>query len=94
MDFGLNTLLDLYKRVTPALNSKRRELEKYKLDYIKNEDIWNYLVKRKWTSIQGLTLFDVVSDILNAANEEIDNYKKENIKLAGTKVVFNDTEIL
>lgn len=94
MDYGINTLLDLFKRVTPALNTKRRELIKYDMDYIKNEDIWNYLVKRKWTSMQGLTLFDVVSDILNVDNSEIDKYKKENIKLADTKVVFNGQEFL
>ena len=38
MDFGINSSLDLYKRLTPAMNCKIRELNKYKINYIKNED--------------------------------------------------------
>ena len=94
MDFGINTLLDLYKRVTPALNTKRKELISYNIDYIKNEDIWNYLVKRKWVSLHGLTLFDVVSDILNTSNEELDKYKKESIKNVNVDSILDEVEIL
>ena len=80
MDFGIDNILTLYKRVTPALNSKRLEFVRCSVDYIKNEDIWNYLVKKKWTSIHGLTLFDVVNDILNTEIDVISEYKKEMLK--------------
>lgn len=80
MDFGIDSILTLYKRVTPALNSKRREFLRHNIEYIKNEDIWNYLVKKKWISVHGLTLFDIVGDILNTSLEDIDNYKKDALK--------------
>jgi len=88
MDFGINSLLDLYKRVTPAMNSKRKELMINNIDYIRNEDIWNYLIKNKWSSLKGLTLFDVVSDILNTSNEELDKYKKNSIKNINVETIL------
>ena len=65
--------MDLYRRLLPALNSKKREIEKLKINNIRNEDIWNYLIKYKWETVTGLKLSDMVDDILNIDNQELIN---------------------
>ena len=79
MDFGINSSLDLYKRLTPAMNCKIRELNKYKINYIKNEDIWNYLMTNKWKTEKGISLAEMVDDILNLDNSKLDIYVKDKI---------------
>ena len=80
-DIEFNNVFDLYKRVKPALNSKVKELKREKYDYIKEEDVWNYLVKNKWSTAQGLVLCEIVDDILHAENKKIDRFiKDEHIK--------------
>ena len=72
-DFGIKNTVDLYRRLLPALNSKKREIERLKVNNIKNEDIWNYLIKYKWESVTGLKLSDMVDDILNIDNQVLIN---------------------
>ncbi len=79
MDFGINSSLDLYKRLTPAMNCKIRELNKYKINYIKNEDIWNYLMTNKWKNEKCISLAEMVDDILNLDNSKLDIYVKDKI---------------
>ena len=67
-DIEFKSVFDLYSRVKPALNIKAKELKREKYDYIKEEDIWNYLIKNKWSEAEGLVLCDVVDDILHADN--------------------------
>ncbi len=80
MDIEFNNLKELYDRLLPALNTKVTELKRYDLDYIKVEDIWNYLRLNKWTKANNLLLYQMVDDILNLDNEEIDEYVKEQIR--------------
>lgn len=80
MEFGINSSLDLYKRVLPAINCKMNELKKYNMDYIKKEDIWNYLRSSRWVNAKGMTLAEMVDDILNVDNNNLDKYVKEKIK--------------
>ncbi len=80
MDIEFNSLKELYDRLLPALNTKVTELKRYDLDYIKVEDIWNYLRLNKWTKANNLLLYQMVDDILNLDNEEIDEYVKEQIR--------------
>lgn len=70
-NLGINSKIDLYKRLTPALNCKIRELEKKEFKYIKKEDIWNYLLKTKWENVVGLDLSSMVDDILNLDNKDL-----------------------
>ena len=72
-NFGIKNTVDLYRRLLPALNSKKREIEKLKVNNIKTEDIWNYLIKYKWESVTGLKLSDMVDDILNIDNQQLIN---------------------
>lgn len=80
MDIAFNNINELYKRVFPALKSKVKELNKNKIDYIKEVDIWNYLVESRWKSTKGLVLADIVDDILNTDNKKIEDYVKEQMK--------------
>ena len=79
-DIEFDNVFDLYKRVKPALNSKVKELKREEYDYIKEEDIWNYLVKNKWSAASGLVLCDIVDDILHAENKKIDYFIKDEHK--------------
>ena len=77
MDLEFSSLKDLYIRVTPALNAKKKELDRIGLSYIQKEDIWNYLVEAKWKQGKDLMLSDIVDDILNTDSSLIDKYFKE-----------------
>ncbi len=77
MDLEFSSLKDLYIRVTPALNAKKKELDRVGLSYIQKEDIWNYLVEAKWKQGKDLMLSDIVDDILNTDSSLIDKYFKE-----------------
>ncbi len=74
MELQFNSLEELYKRVRPALTSKKREFRRYGIHYVKEEDIWNYLIESKWKKGNGLELFNIVDDILNTDNKEIEDY--------------------
>ena len=80
MDIEFNSIKELYDRVTPALNTKVTELKRNDLDYIKKDDIWNYLKQTKWSTANNLLLYQMVDDILNLDNMEIDEYVKKEIR--------------
>ena len=80
MDIEFSDVKELYERLTPALNAKISELKRYDLDYIKKEDIWNYLKENKWTKAKNLLLYQMVDDIMNLENYLIDDYVKKQIR--------------
>ena len=80
MDIEFNNVKELYERLIPALNTKVTELKRNDLDYIKIEDIWNYLKESKWIGANNLLLYQMVDDILNLDNNEIDEYVKQQIR--------------
>ena len=80
MDIEFSNIKELYDRLKPALNSKVNELKRFGIDYIKVNDIWNYLRDTKWKISKNLLLCDMVSDILSLDNMIIDNYVKEEMK--------------
>ena len=94
MDFGLNNSVDLYKRLTPALSSKEKELKHYNITNAKKEDIWNYLMKNKWDNVKGLALSDMVDDILNDDNEKIRKYIEEKQRNDKKNMVEEEIELL
>lgn len=79
-EIKFKSLEDLYKRIYPALKSKKRELNKKGYNYIHEIDIWNYLKTNKWRRSQDLDLGCMVNDIFNIQDREIDNYVKEEFK--------------
>lgn len=80
MDIEFNNVKELYERLKPALNTKIIELQRNDLDYIKVEDIWNYLKDSKWSKANNLLLYEMVDDILNLDNNIIDEYVKGEIR--------------
>ena len=58
-------------------------------DYIKKDDIWNYLKITKWSKANNLLLYQMVDDILNLDNIEIDDYVKGELR---KKVIKPDLE--
>ena len=80
MDIEFDSLEDLYKRLYPALKSKKNECKRCGYEYIKEKDIWNYLSNEKWIKDEGLTISGMVSDIFNTDNKIIDNYLKDVLK--------------
>ena len=54
MENEIKSLNELYNRIKPALYSKKIELYKLGLTYIKEEDIWNYLSKNDWANSKDL----------------------------------------
>lgn len=89
MDETIGTLTDLYKRIKPALTTKKEEMHRDGYIYIKEEDIWNYLKEVKWKKASDLDLFNMTSDILNTDNIVIDNYLKEKLNLRNRNVYFD-----
>jgi hypothetical protein len=65
---------DLYKRVLPALRTKKHELMLNNIKYITETDIWNYNKLYNWRNAKGLTISIMVDNILNTNDKEYENY--------------------
>lgn len=94
MDFNFSSKEELYHRVLPALKSKVLELKRFGYSYIKENDIWNFLIETKWSMAHDLMLSDVVNDILKVDNDKVDRYLKEKLKTSRTQYFDNNLEIL
>ena len=71
---------ELYKRLTPALQAREIELKRSGYNYIKKEDIWNYLTGYKWNKSNNLLLFEMVDDIFSVDSMLLKNYVEDNFK--------------
>lgn len=80
MEIEFENSKELFNRLKPALLSKQTELKNKGYSYIHLIDIWDYLVDRKWKQANNLSLYEMVSDILNSDNELIDDYVKDVLK--------------
>lgn len=89
---GINTLEELYKRVRPALITKKEEMRRNGFIYIKEEDIWNYLKEIKWKKSVDLSLYQMTSDILDTNDYVIDEYLRGKLNLKNRRVYFKEEE--
>ena len=80
-DIKFTSLEELYKRLKNELKTKKDEMNQLGYMYIKEIDIWNYLKEVKWIQSRNLSLYQMVSDVLNADNILIDKYLKEKLSL-------------
>lgn len=80
MDIEFNSIKELYARLEPALLAKVADLNRNGINYIKKEDVWNYLKVTKWRNANNLLLYQMVDDILNIDNVLLDNYVKDILK--------------
>lgn len=62
-------------KVIPALNTKRRILNKKGIK-ISDKEIFEYLAKNIWSTKEGLALCDIVNDILST-NDDVFRKVKE-----------------
>lgn len=69
MDIEFKNLSELKTRITPALNTKVKEIN----SYVTKEDIWEYL-KIKWKKSNNLTLYDIINDIIKLDKNTIEEY--------------------
>lgn len=70
---------ELFDSLIPAFNVKLRLINK-EYDYITRTDIWNYLKINKWCKDIGLTIADMVDDIIMVDIDKVDRFVKEYIK--------------
>ncbi|MBQ9834622.1 MAG: hypothetical protein IJO33_05500 [Bacilli bacterium] len=78
-EIKFHSLNELYKRLLPALKSKKKTLHQKGYTYIYEEDIWN-CCKTSWSKRTNLELYNMVDDILNTDDEVFDKYLKEYFK--------------
>ncbi len=94
MDLFFSSREELYKRIRPALSTKREELRRVGFPYIREIDIWNYLVENKWREKTSLMLSDVVSDILHMDCNILDQYVKEKLEKETRVDRFQELELI
>ena len=75
-EIKFHSLNELYKRLLPALRSKKKQLLKNGIAYIHEEDIWNCCKDNCWNNRRNLELYNMVDDILNTPDDVFDNYIK------------------
>ena len=82
----------LYNRLLPALRTKKTEMIRYGINYVSEEDIWNYLKEIKWKKANNLSLYDMVNDVLNTDNSYIEDYLKKKLKSRKSKPNLEEIE--
>lgn len=93
-DIEFKTVEELYSRLKPALYSKVVDLKRKGKDYIKEEDVWNYLVNNVWNSKRNLSLSEMTSDILNLEDNLIISYVMNILKDGKRKAEMEDNDLL
>lgn len=69
MKTEIQSYYDLRKKLIPVLRTRIHELKRLGILNVTEQDIWNYLVYAKWKSAEGLTLSEMVNDILSVEIE-------------------------
>lgn len=77
---GFNSLDALYKRLLPALKSKKKELIRIGITSINEKNIWDYLSTIKWVKSINLTLADMVNDIMTLDEKDLAKYMIEKVE--------------
>jgi len=61
---AIKSISELYKRVKPALTTKKNELKNKNNSSITESQIWNNLKTSKWQKDNDLSLSEIIDDIL------------------------------
>ena len=94
MDTEFKSLDELFKRLKPALYSKVIELKRMGLEYIKEEDIFNYLAQNSWSKKDNLSIADLTNDILYLDKNLITNYCMNLLKNTGREIKEEENNLL
>ncbi len=65
---------ELFNKVLPAIRTRKHELARKGINYVKEIDIWNYNKNNNWKNKTGLTLASIVDDILNTDDTAYKDY--------------------
>jgi len=71
------SLQQLYKKLIPAFNVKKRLILNSKYKDITNENIWLYLTETKWRQAKNLSLPEMINDIITVDLENINKCMEE-----------------
>ena len=71
------SLGQLYRKLIPVFNVKKRLILNSKYKDITNENIWLYLTESKWRQANNLSLPEMINDIITVDLEEIYKYMEE-----------------
>lgn len=74
MENKITNQTELYKKLGPALRTKRHELILNGIKFVKEIDIWNYNKEHNWMFAKGLTIASMVNDILNTNDRLYEEY--------------------
>ena len=72
-EIKFESLNELFNRLYPAFNTKVCELKRSGIN-VSEVKLWNYLKENKY-----LTLYDMVSDILNLSKSDFEGEKNDDI---------------
>lgn len=70
---NFKNLQELKQRIKPAIQAKLNELKTKNITIISENDIWEYL-KTSWKNANGLTLYDIINDIMNINEEQLKQF--------------------
>lgn len=76
----INNQRDLFEKVLPALKARVSELKRSGIRFVTEKDIWNYNKENKWMKVSGLTLAQLVDDIMNTDGKIYEEYTINKIK--------------
>ena len=71
------SLQQLYQKLLPAFNVKKRLILNSRHKDITNENIWLYLTETKWKNSYNLSLTEMVNDIITVDLEKISKHMGE-----------------
>ena len=79
MESKITTQNDLYKKLKPALRTKKHELILNGIKFVKEIDIWNFNKEYNWSNAKGLTIAGMVDNILNTSDKDYEKYVLDKI---------------
>lgn len=65
---------ELYMKVLPALKTKKNEMRRAGMKFVREIDLWEYNKEFNWRKAKGLTLASIVNDILNTDDKLYEEY--------------------
>lgn len=80
MENRFNSQTELFNKLLPAMRTKKHELIRRGIKFVKEIDIWEYNKEFNWRNATGLTLASMVNDILNTSDKLYEEYTLKKIK--------------
>ncbi|WP_170289321.1 post-transcriptional regulator [Metabacillus lacus] len=69
--------VEVYRQhVKPYITSKLEEFKLLGYDDISEEELWAFLINKKWKKVQELMLYELVADIAGTKVSDVLNYSR------------------